>query len=324
MIDKAYRQYYAVRSDLNKKNLHQHLTDYLIEKGRNWEKVERNKKSGGLMKYIHEHTRDQPMQQNVLVKRIPEARHGLIYLWQMAEVNAQFAKIALEGALSIGGATASMLQESSYSKGESLEHLGVIKKDSSLNTAIKVASKTKTAAGMAGLIPSSGGTGVKVDPKQPPPPPEKPAPVIQLASLDADASAMAKAKHVFGSAFNYVYEAVRDAVMDMLNKLKVKFQTGEIMSTIGGNVATLINFILGKVAKHAAPLAGNIIEIAQGVAKTILAAKDRLVAHMERSNFVIMPGHPMQIGNAIEQQMNWAIAKGVYTVAKGEIGRAHV
>jgi len=45
------------------------------------------------------------------------------------QVNAQWAKIALEGALSIGGTTTGMLQASNYKPGESLQGLGVIAKN---------------------------------------------------------------------------------------------------------------------------------------------------------------------------------------------------
>src|ERR1019366_6321259 len=44
---------------------------------------------------------------------------------------------------------------------------------------------------------------------------------------------------------------------------------------------------------------------------------DRVTAYLSRSKFVVMPGHPRQIANAIQKQMNWAIAKGIYTAAKG-------
>lgn len=317
MIDKAYAKYYIVRSDQNKKELHQHLTDYLIEKGRHWENVRRNKQSGGLMKYVHEHTRSEPVKKNVLIKRIPEARHGLVYLWQKADVKTQWATIALEGALSVGSSTASMLQASNYSKGESLQHLGVVKEGSRVDTAIKYGQHAKTIAGAAGKLPSAEGKGIQNQPMTPPPPPEKRRPVIKLAALSSDPSAIELAKHYFGSAFNYVYEAIRKAVMDIFNDLKLKYQTGDLMGTLGGGVASLINFILGKVAKHAAPIAGNVIEIAQGIAKTIRASKDRLIAYMRRNEFVISPGHPMLIGNAIEKQMNWAIANGAYSMAKG-------
>jgi hypothetical protein len=195
--------------------------------------------------------------------------------------------------------------------------LGIIKKGSTLDQTIKYAGHTKTALGAINKIPSSGGTGVMVEPKIPLPPKERRPPAIQLADLTDDPTVIERAKHYFGSAFNYVYDAIRKAVMDIFASLRLKYQTGEIWGTLGKGVASLINFILGKVVKHAAPLAGNVIEIAQGIAKTILAAKDRIIAYKGRHQFVISPGHPTQIGNAIEAQMNWAIGNGVYAMAKG-------
>jgi hypothetical protein len=248
---------------------------------------------------------------------VPESRHGLIYLWQKADVHAQWAKIALEGALSVGSSTASMLQASSYSNGETLQPLGIIKKGSDLDDVIKYGGHAHKAIGMTGKIPSPAGTGVKVDPLIPPPPAEQRRPAIQLAALSDDPSVIERAKHFFGSAFNTVYGAIEKAVLDIFADLRLKYKTGEIWGTLGSGVASLINFILGKVLKHVAPLAGNVIEIAQGIAKTILAAKDRMVAYMKRSEFVIAPGHPMLIGKAIETQMNWSIANGVYSMAKG-------
>jgi hypothetical protein len=139
MIDKAYAQYHVVRCEQNKAKLFQHLEDYLIEKGngKNWENVRRNKQSGGLMKYMYDSCRKVPLAKTVLSKRIPESRHGLIYLWQKADVQAQWAKIVLEGTLSVGSASASMLQAGSYNKGEDLEHLGEIIENSNLDKVIK-------------------------------------------------------------------------------------------------------------------------------------------------------------------------------------------
>ena len=85
-VDEAYANYYSLRSEPNQLALHQALNDYLIEKGRNWEKVDRNIRSGGLMAYLHNVTRPAPVAKNVLVKRVPESRHGLLYLWQNAQV----------------------------------------------------------------------------------------------------------------------------------------------------------------------------------------------------------------------------------------------
>lgn len=317
IIDNAYAKYHQTRSDPDRQQLHQHLADYLIEKGRHWERVKRNTASGGLMKYIHDQTRAGPAaKKNVLAQRIPEARHGLIYLWQYASIETQWAKIALEGALSIGSSTASMLQASGYSKGEDLRGLGVIVKGSTLDKAVTYAGYAKNAAGVMGLTPSASGSGEMVQPKIAAIP-EVRSPAITLSELKNDPTVIERAKHYFGSAFNTVYDAVRKAVMDIFANLKHKYQTGEIWSSIGGGVASLINFILGKVLVHAAPLVGNVIEIAQGIAKTILAAKNRIIAYMNRGNFVMSPGHPSQIANAIEKQMNWSIANGAYSMAKG-------
>jgi hypothetical protein len=318
MIDKAYAQYHAVRSEQNKKELFKHLQAYLKKKGKgnNWDNVRRNKQSGGLMKYIHDTCREKTLAKNVLSKRIPESRHGLIYLWQQADVQAQWAKIVLEGALNVGSASASMLQASSYNKGEDLEYLGKIKEDSSLDKVINTAGHIKTGASVAGQIPTPKGTGVKVDPLIPTPPPEKGPKAIKLSELTNDPTVIERAKHFFGTVFNEVYAAIEKAVKGIYANLMLKYKTGEIWGTIGGSVVSLINFILGKVLKHAAPLIGNIIEIGQGIAKAILAAKDRVIAYQNKSNFVIAPGHPMQIGKAIEKQMNWAIANGLYTMAK--------
>ena len=108
-VDAAYAAYFNLRGEPNKLALYEALNAYLVEKGGNWERVERNISSGGLMAYLHNATRTAPLAQNILGKRIPEARHGLLYLWQHAEVHTQWAKVALEGALSIGGATLGML-----------------------------------------------------------------------------------------------------------------------------------------------------------------------------------------------------------------------
>ena len=76
---------------------------------------------------------------------------------------------------------------------------------------------------------------------------------------------------------------------------------------------------IGKILVHAAPFVGNAVVITQGICQAIVAAKDRITAHQRRSTFVIAPGHPGQIGHAIETQMNWAIGKGLYNAAKGGV-----
>ena len=288
--DAAYKKYHATRSEVNRQALHSALEDYLIEKGqgRNWGKNRRNVQSGGLMAYIHEKTRDSALPQNVLTARIPEARQGVLYLWTNAKVSTQWAKIALEGALSIGEAHEwAALPKHTQSDVSKLSKAGAL---------IAPKGKAKANAPMHR---------------------EKHAPVIQLSAIGDDASAIQLAQHVFGSAFNKVYDTIRRVVMGMLRDIEMKYRSGALMGSIGGQIKNLINQILKKVAETAAPFVSDGLDIASGICSAIIAAKDRITVHQQRSKFVIMPGHPAQIGRAIETQMNWAIAKGAYKAAKG-------
>ncbi len=305
-VDEAYTDYFKVRSEENKQKLHDALGAYLMEKGGHWEKVDRNKKSDGLMKFIYEKTAD-AVAKNVLAKRIPEARHGVIYLWQNADVSTQWAKILLEGALNIGGSTLGMLQASNYEAGDKLKGLGVIAKKTKGDT---LASIGQLAPTIGGILAKPTGTGVE---------PETPTPVVKLVALTEDPGLLEKAKAALGKFFTKVYETIKQAVTAMWDEQRLKYYRGGFIGTIGTSVGKLVLFILGKVAKHAAPFVSAGIDIGQGICQAIIAAKDRVVAYLARKKFMVAPGHPMQIANSIQTQMNWAIAKGLYNAAKGGI-----
>lgn len=310
-VDQAYTNWFNARTETNRQALHQALHNYLIEKGRNWENVVRNKNSKGLMASIYRLTGTGTPTTNVLAKRVPESRHGLLYLWQHAEVNTQWAKVILEGALSVSSSTVGMLQASNYSSGDRLGGLGVIAQNTRGDTA---ASDFGTGATIGGVAVAPSGTGVANAAMIPP---EKPAPVIRLEDLPDDPTVMQRAKHFFGEKFNAIYAMVTAKINEMWEELRLKFARGGFIGTIGGVVAKLINFVLGKILVYAAPFVGNAIEITQGICQAIAAAKDRISAYQKRSMFVVMSGHPTQVANAIETQMNWAIGKGIYSVAKG-------
>jgi hypothetical protein len=310
-VDQAYANYYSVRSEANQLALHQALNDYLIEKGRNWETVDRNKRSGGLMAYLHNMTRPAPLANNVLAKRVPESRHGLLYLWQNAEVNTQWAKIVLEGALSVGGATTKLLEASNYPTGNALQGLGVIANNTPGNTAATALGKGAPVAGK--LAFSSKGTATR----SPDPYPEARSPRIQLRDLPDDPSVIERAKGFFGDQFNTVYAIISANIEEMVRELALKFAPGGVIGTLGGLVAQLVNFVLGKILVYATPITGNVVVIAKGICQAIAAAKERITAYQRRSMFVIAAGHPAQIAHAIETQMNWAIGKGLYNAAKG-------
>ncbi|MFL6602847.1 MAG: hypothetical protein ACJ8R9_16165 [Steroidobacteraceae bacterium] len=310
-VDKAYAAYFSVRSEANKLTLHQALNDYLIEKGRHWEKVDRDKRSGGLMAYLHNITRPETLATNVLAKRIPESRHGLLYLWQNAEVKTQWAKIALEGALSIGSSTTGLLQASNYNPGEKLQGLGIIANNSAGDTAATVLGKGAPVAGNLAFGPQGEGVANRG------PSPEMRAPIIKLGDLPNDPTVIQRAKRFFGDKFDTVYALISAKIKEIVQELALKFMRGGFIGTLGGLVVQLVNFVLGKILAHAAPFVGNAIVITQGICQAIIAAKDRISAYQQRGMFVIAPGHPAQIGKAIETQMNWAIGKGIYNAAKG-------
>jgi hypothetical protein len=312
-VDKAYGAYFSGRSEANKLALHQALNDYLIEKGKNWEKVDRDKRSGGLMAYLHNVTRPEPLATNVLAKRIPESRHGLLYLWQNADVRTQWAKIALEGALSIGSSTTGLLQASNYNPGETLQGLGVIANNSPGDTAATVLGKGAPVAGNLAWGPQGEGVANRG------PNPEARAPIIKLKDLPNDPTVIQRAKRFFGDKFDTVYALISAKIKEIVQELALKFMRGGYIGTLGGLVVQLVNFVLGKILAHAAPFVGNAIVITQGICQAIIAAKDRITAYQQRGVFVIAPGHPAQIGNAIETQMNWAIGKGIYNAAKGAV-----
>ena len=155
------------------------LGAYLREKGGNWEQVDRDKKSGGLMKFVFEFTLAGPTVKNVLELRVPESRHGVLYLWQNADISTQWAKIFLEGALTVGGSTLGLLQAGNYRAGDQFQGLGVIAKDSPGDTAASVGRLAPT---IGGIVAPPKGTGVRV---------ETPTPVVKLADLPDDARLVA-------------------------------------------------------------------------------------------------------------------------------------
>jgi hypothetical protein len=310
-VDAAYADYFRLRSEPNKLALHRALDDYLIEKGRNWERVERNTNSGGLMAHVHKATDPAPREKNVLEKRIPESRHGLLYLWQHAEVNTQWAKIALEGALGVAGTTISMLQAGSYNGGESLQGLGVIANNTPGNTTAAVLGKGAPAVGKLAFAPKGVASG-NLDPH-----PEARAAVVRLQDLPNDPTVMERARRYFGEKFNTVYAVVSAKIEEMVRELALKYARGGFIGAIGGVVAQLINFVLGKILVHAAPFVGNAVAITQGICQAVAAAKERITTYQLRGRFVLAAGHPAQMGNAIETQMNWAIGHGIYNAAKG-------
>lgn len=300
-VDAAYSQYYNVRSEETKSALYNALHQYLIEHKSNWALSDRNKRSGGLMQYIYDSCKPYTAK-NVLESRAPEARHGVLYLWQNAEIGTKWTKIALQGALDIGSNTGNMLQATTYTGGGKLQPLGVISEGSSWSSAVTSASVVDK---VHGAFNSAKGSAT-----------------FQVSSIRPDPGILERAKELFGVKFSEIWTWIKRRVEKMWNDIQLQWHSGGMWAPIGAVVAGLVNFILGQVCAVAAPFAGSGITIAQGFAKGFSAAADRVTAMYHRRHFLIAPGHPQLIGDAIETQMNWDIGRGIYTMAKGGVALA--
>ena len=305
--DAAYNKYYNFPSDENKKELYGALYEYLKGKGGNWEKVDRDKNSGGLMRDIYNKCKPHTSS-NILEKRVPDARHGVLYLWQHAQVQTHWAKIALEGALGVGSATTSVLQTSSYTSADKLQ-LGLNAQSSKVNASAAVLGSANVARRVA-LAPKGTADPVILMPRRP---------YINLYELGPNPSLWERAKRYFGTKFSELCDFLGRKIAEIWDDLQRKWQGGRIAAPAGAAITGLVNFIVGEVASHAAPFVASGTSIVQGFAKAFSAAKDRISAAWQKRLFIIPPGHPQLIGNAIETQMNWEIGKGLYSLAKGAV-----
>ena len=348
-IDKLYEAYLGSRSEINARRLHLALDQYLASHKGHWSLVERNVKSGGLMQALHEQTayavsgaqtlasRDRRM----LESRIPETRHGVLYLWSNTNVETQFGKIFLEGAMSLGAtavSSASTLQNFAkddprsiyYGIGSGVGTVAAIGAGAwrSAATASQVSASVPTTHTAPMPTPSTRGRSNAVVSRPPlilPPPrpvlPPRPLvrrpAVMSLHDMEMEdtRSNFAKFRHVLGVGFDKILTAIRDGIYWIWSKI-VQNQ-GAVIGALSKGIEKLVMYVVGKVCEAAVPLVGAAIDLGRGVAQTIKGIKDRLEAYFARSKFVVAPGHPTLIANAIEKQMNWAIGKGLFNVIKG-------
>lgn len=118
-VDAAYDKFWANATALdNIKGLHDALTGYLAEKGGYWEKVDRDKESGGLLRWLHGETgavllklvgptndSAQFRAKTALMNTdIPHSRFGVLYLFGNIDISLDHLSIGLEGVSAIGGA----------------------------------------------------------------------------------------------------------------------------------------------------------------------------------------------------------------------------
>lgn len=331
-VDDAYIAYYnttvnsgnKTNNSVQKTNLHNALSQYLKEKGGFWAKVDRNKKSGGLMEFVHNFTKPRG---DVLSRNIPSTRHGVLYLWANTNVETQWTKVVIEGVFSVGGKATSM----AGSSGLNLVSAGA---QATGNTVASVG------AGLGGVITGAVrgiATARPASPLHPSPPSPPILPQILRHTQDVMRSTRAFMENPFSHTMDYInnpyFEAnpinhlvsltnrVQNALKEMMEFIKAKltiiFSTGAII----GAVTKLLEIGVGMVAKAvcaaAAPFVGPAIDIGRGIAQTIAGIQAGIQARFARQKFSITPGHPALIAGALESQINWDIGKGLYNTCKG-------
>jgi len=298
-VDAAYEQYYKLRSEENAKNLHTVLEAYLKEKGGNWAKVDRNKNSNGLMQSIFDLTGPKKTQ-DVLEKRIPESRHGVIYLWGNTVVYTQWAKFFLEGAFNL---------VSAYS-GDNTPILNIPQNDIVGN----VADLATTPLGW--LKQDSTGKKVSLQPAV-----ARQSSVATLEDLPSE-SILVKIKQTLGKMFEKIYDLIKNGVRTIYEKIKMNYDR---VQDIAWNVLQkLILYVLQQVCASIVPFVGAAFDLFSALKDSIEGISARVTAAYHRSKFIVMPGHPQMIADGIEKQMNWAIGKGLFGVLKSgaKIGAA--
>jgi hypothetical protein len=115
-VDKAYENYYATRSPVAGKLLHDRLAEYMVAHGGSWAKCERNVVSGGLLEHVYNSlgpgamsagaaaAMDKRAAERIRDIEIPSARFGVLYFLSGIKVDMDVVGALIDGAGAIGGA----------------------------------------------------------------------------------------------------------------------------------------------------------------------------------------------------------------------------
>lgn len=298
-VDAAYEQYYKLRSEDNANKLHAALESYLKEKGGNWAKVDRNSNSKGLMQAVYDLTGPKKTQ-SVLEKRIPETRHGVIYLWGNTVVYTQWAKIFLEGALNL---------VSAYS-GDDTPLLNIPQNDM-VGTAAELATTP-----LGWLKQDSTGKKVSLRPAV-----TRQNSVATLADLPSE-SILTRIKQTLGKMFQKIYDLIKTGVRTLYEKIRMNYD--RVQEIAWDVLQKLVLFVLQQVCASVVPFVGAGFDLVKALYDSVTGITARVTAAYHRSKFIVMPGHPQMIADGIEKQMNWAIGKGLFGMLKAgaKIGAA--
>jgi len=329
------------------KRLYDELYAYVSLKGGDWRKVERDKVSGGLMAWVFEEVKKvpgvykpalSPAQIALANMDIPHSRYGVLYLLGNIDIDMSMLAISLEGVSALGNAVG---------QGMSTNYGNLA--DAEAARAINVSGQTiKTgaiSAGGAAAVKIGGSVaGGRVDPARNPrehhtrpvlPPPKRPEPgfpctlamwelvkedpILMLNPFTLAGTVVGTTLAATVDALNSLRILLQNAVSDLVHYCirKMSNLSADDFATLGATVKGLINFVVAKCLKSAAPFVGGALDLAGGMAKTIRAAKERVGVWLLRRKISLNPGHPELTANTIEHEMSKGVFEGLWTILKG-------
>ena len=363
-VDKAYEAYFNVAKgkDLTSPQLKvvsldllQALTALFDAKGENWDKVDRDRASKGLLRNWHkwldqqwgaELTRTLGKEKEALAADIVHSRFGVVYLLSNLQVEVDW-RIMLGEAVTQGGAgvvaARSALTGGASTFGEATVSMGVKKISTSTITAASMGPVNLATNAMSRptvKAPEKGAERFEL--------PQEAKWQTRAAYPKSVSEAFPCTAELFKTAVDQ-YKGVSDipgtivggliggslalvvdiaktmveslwkALHDIVDWVKKKmFADDEFAAkAIAGVAKPIVAIVIQQVMKEAAPFIGGGMQLVTGISRTIKAAVDKIALWWDRSRVTLTEGHFALIGESIESQLTKGFFMGLWTALKG-------
>ena len=238
--------------------------------------------------------------QSFMQPALINSRLGVLYLFGNTLVDDSYFKIALDGAVSI--TTAALTYTS---------------KDQAVDQTIR--DNTKTASSVVGAAKKPLGMAASEIESRITKPKKK---VVESQDLLLEDDAppqeswlrtqfdklVAKLREMSGKIMETIRSKIADFKGDPANVL---------LSTLPGLLRKLINILVKRLLKAAAPLIGAGLDLAKGVANTIDSGVTKFKEWSASRGVEILFGHPGTIVEAIRRSMWFSVGAGLYDTLKG-------
>ncbi|HEY4216793.1 MAG TPA: hypothetical protein VGM67_06620 [Gemmatimonadaceae bacterium] len=347
-LDVAYANFYSNRhSQLYAGRLLDALEAYKKEAGGNWAASERNRKGGGLFAETEAWVLAEAEQRGwwkagtgdkgaaaLATYDIPHSRYGVLFLLGNTTVGIDSWSVALEGLSTVGGAVGTGFTtdvghlDSSILANPTVDLNGLDVQQSALvglGTIVPKAASRVIATPTTKIATKSVGSG-PVDSSSYGFPCSRAGieaieedPALFLNPFVLGGTLIVGAGLLVADVLNNLRKMLVDLVTSLYEHMKGKLMVDGSWpwDVAGGLVKKMIKLIVGKCLKACAPLIGGLMDLGTGLAKTFAAAKERIGAWLLRRKISLNEGHPTQIANSIEGEMNKGIFVGLWAVLKG-------